>query len=583
MVFLNFFIGFFALFLSPQIYLRYKFPLIKNSIVSSFSLIFSFTAIWFLTLLSTAFKISDLFFQILSYFIFICSIYFSLKSYNKIETIHFTPWVWLLALTLSSPLWFYIGDVFTSWDAVASWNRWGIELANNNYHPEGTAYPILVSSMFSMLYKLQGTTDIWWTVKLSLYVLPVVSFLIPIFLYIETRNKTFLISVFCLYSYAINAHSISGYTDIPVMLFGFLSLILLYAADLYKEKTEFYFYISSALLFAGLCSIVKQAGLAFLLFNFVFLFFNRKCLKRSSIFIIFLLSMSYFTSFLIWYFIYNNNPISNLSHLRELSSSTSDRGAGFWDYPNYFSGIITLLMIIISFYLYRYDSLRRFASISFLSGLFFIIGLLIWWSFFSYDGRNSAWVKSFLILSFSINLAFFLDNHSTLSVLRMKLIFFNFKERQHLYHLLQKINFLPLLYFFTFFIISASFFLLDNEFLEKVQRDGQSKIGNMDVGKKIRDLVVGKANCVKIISIDIPLTYNYYTRSFRERFIYGQYSKDTLIHSCKDGRYFVFGQWEVDGKDWANILEAERLGFIKEIGKRTDLIYFAPLSSEEKN
>ena len=62
--------------------------------------------------------------------------------------------------------------LFTKWDAVVSWNRWAIELVNYTYEPASAGYPILFPGIWSLIYKAQGTTEIWFLAKLSLYVAP---------------------------------------------------------------------------------------------------------------------------------------------------------------------------------------------------------------------------------------------------------------------------------------------------------------------------------------------------------------------------------------------------------------------------
>jgi hypothetical protein len=47
-------------------------------------------------------------------------------------------------------------------------------------------------------------------------------------------------------------------------------------------------------------------------------------------------------------------------------------------------------------------------------------------------------------------------------------------------------------------------------------------------------------------------------------------------HTCKDGRYFLFGAWTVTRKNtgWKKIKGLVKSGKIVPVGHKTDLIYF---------
>lgn len=64
--------------------------------------------------------------------------------------------------------------LYTTNDAVVSWNRWATELAHNFYRPYNAGYPVLFPGIWSLIYKAQGTTDIWFLTKGSLIIIPVI-------------------------------------------------------------------------------------------------------------------------------------------------------------------------------------------------------------------------------------------------------------------------------------------------------------------------------------------------------------------------------------------------------------------------
>ena len=63
-------------------------------------------------------------------------------------------------------------------------------------------------------------------------------------------------------------------------------------------------------------------------------------------------------------------------------------------------------MILFGLLSFVVKDLRKYKSVSFLSVVFFFIGTIVWIKYFSYDPRNSYWVKSFFIIFVSINISY---------------------------------------------------------------------------------------------------------------------------------------------------------------------------------
>ena len=588
MILVNFFIGLFSLFISPQVYLYYKYPNTKYSLVFTSGFIFSLSMIWGLVLLIHYFKFPDLYLQLFAYF-FSTATFISLfiNRNREIRNRAYIPLLWLISVLVLFPLASYIGDVFTVWDAVASWNKWAIELSQNQYQPEGTAYPIFIPALLAIMYKMQATSDIWWTAKLVLFIFPIATIFILLNLYSETKKKTFLFILFLLYPFLASGTVISGFVDIPVMLLGTLSLILLYAAEIYKAKKEFPCYIYLALLVAGLSSIVKQPGIAFLIFNFAYITLNYKEFNNKVILFFIFGSGVYLASFMTWFFLYSDNPVENLEYLHKLSSSNETYDlTKFLITPNRISGVLTVVMIFVGGYLYRFKELRQYNSVGFLSGLFFLLGVIIWSSYFSYDGRNSIWVKSFLILLFSINLDTIIEKRIHVDFERFKSLFEKrfsivmnrYSLMLHMYH--QRIYFGFIL---SVSFLLSTFMLVGDGYVYHKQEIGQSKIGDADIASIVAGILKNKSKCVQVVTPRVPLFYNYYTRDIKDRFIYGTFSDATLIHDCEGGRYYAFGEWELTAPYWKDIISAEENGVISPVGEKDDLIYYIPpIGGKEK-
>ena len=79
------------------------------------------------------------------------------------------------------PLFYYLAQanfpvlrydlVFVRSVAVVSWNRWAMELFQNEYRPLNSAYPILFPGLWSLIYKSQVTSEIWIFTKLTMVIL----------------------------------------------------------------------------------------------------------------------------------------------------------------------------------------------------------------------------------------------------------------------------------------------------------------------------------------------------------------------------------------------------------------------------
>ncbi len=582
MILIDFFIGFFAIFISPQIFLYYKYDNFKYSLILLYGLILSFSVSWLIFLITFYLGASNRFVYLLALFITISSLIYMYKNQSTKGYDGYI--IWGASLLLIFPLLLHIGDGFTAWDGVLSWNRWARELYNNEFHPLKAAYPILLPSMWSLIYKIQGTSDIWWTSQISLFTIPLFISAALLALYYEYKNKAFLFMLISLYPYLIWELVVDGNMDVVIMLIGTLSLITLYAAEINKNEKEFEYYIYAALLLAGIASIIKQAGLAFVLFNIVYVFlhlnqFNNK--KRLFIFIF--LSFAYFLSFLLLFYQYQSDATGNLGYLQKYAHEKAFSGKSvqetikyLWDIffsspPNiiWINSIIkplnlppiTPFLILTGLLLFLIKNLRKYKSVAFLSTIFFFIGVFTWSFYFSYAARNSFWVKSFFIIFFSVNISYIFTKY--------------FKKSQLKYFL-----------FSLVILIIGYFYLLGNNFAYKKQKSYQEKIDHPSDAKTMVRLLEKKDVCVKIYTNNRMFHYNYFLRNIENRIIYvgwdGSGALRHLKHTCKDGRYFIFRSKTATEKNagtntgWKKIKVLEKNGKITPIDKQNNLIYFVP-------
>jgi len=584
MILFHAFIAIFAIFISPQIFLHYKYKNLNYSLILLYGLILSYTGSWLAILTIYYLNLPNIVPFILAYSITFSSLYYMLIKKRDLQN---TPifLIWILVLILLIPLLQQIGIGFSVWDVLASWNNWAMELYDNKYYPINAAYPILLPGIWSLIYKIQGTNDIWWTAQLIHFILPIIILGVLFTLYSERKNTTYLWISLLLYPYFLSIHTINGNMDMPVMLLGMLSLITLYTAEQYKEKKEFNYYIYAGVLIAGISSITKQAGLAFLIFNLIYIFLNFKYFKHKKVlFTILTISFLYILSYMTMYYQHNiASPTGNLNHLGNLAQTKLSQ-LGWTQYldwleKNFFSlpanvsfitpltslfpvKFYTLYLIVFGLALYLFRGLRQYRSVGFLSALFFIIGTLLWSQYFSYDERNALWVKAFFILFFAININYIITHYK------------------------HKPIYSKIIFILLFVILGKYIFSLKDTFTYKKQKDSQIKAGVrygcLPSIKYAEKLLKNAESCVKIYTNELPMPQNYLLKPYKGKFIlmgrdYKFQNFQYLQHNCEAGRYIIFRRASAAKKDeWWKVERLVKDNIIKPVEGANVLAYYVP-------
>lgn len=582
MILFNFFIAIFAIFISPHVFIYYRFQNIKYSLVIIYSFILSFTTIWIITLLSYYLNIPNSIIYYLATIIAVSSIIYMLKKQNIVKNNQkYNFIIWVLAIILLIPIFKYAGTGFTEWDSVVSWNRWGLELYNNIYHPIDAAYPLLIPSLYSIVYKIQGTNNIWWTAKIALFYLPLITLVLPLVLYKEYKNLAFIFIAILIYPYLLMDYTILGTVDMPVMIMGMLTLITMYAAEINKGNRDFEYYAYASLILAGIASITKQSGLAFILFDIIYVLLNLSYFQNKRKLLFFLiLSSLYFLTFLSMYYINAVAGVTgNIDWLKSLSAKNFSDKVRLWylffsyppnlsilkpveklfDLPRlmpYFMGFGVLVFLLVK-------DARKYNSISLLSFIFLIGGFFAWGKYASYHPRNSWWDHTFLIMFVSVNLHHFI-----------------------LWYQKKKIP--PTLIYFLLILLTGIYFLtLDDKFADKKQRQFQTKLGRKYLIKEVVNLVHSKDKCLKIYTNDYMLHYNYYARGIQDRIISGGVDEDFLHkgieNQCKDGSYIVFRVATHKFPIWRKISKAIKEKKIIPNKKFGDIFYVKPYTTLPKD
>jgi hypothetical protein len=316
-----------------------------------------------------------------------------------------------------------IGNIFQSWDAVFSWNRWAIDFYNNKIPSSTYHYPQLIPANWSVSYVLCG------------YPLQFISRgLMPLFLIfqvcllilagIRQSSLWLLISVFFVFlgmnglswtdgSFFLGMNR-SGWTDgcvdVPVAFYSVISFICLVMVKKEDYDPDKWLYIISGSLFACGAAVTKQAGLFILVAYPLLLLVLTKDIvewprKRIGLFIGFYLLMVFLI--VIPFYLRVEIAIRNRQETSEIHYVTNEiyNGASYFErlinagrfFSNVFRNRLLFIICSIPFLLSLTD--RTFRRLSF---VFVIPYALIWALFFSYDLRNAAIIIPFYCIGIGI-------------------------------------------------------------------------------------------------------------------------------------------------------------------------------------
>lgn len=518
-IIMKFALGIIAFYVTPFLYLYYKykdkFPL---SLIIFMCIAVSYSCTWFLAMITSLFNLP----HYVIYYVVLFLSFFAVFILWKIKNFQITiPLVFLLSIIILLPLFLKQDIIFVDWDAVVSWNRWAVELSDGKYYMyKSLPYPILLPAIWSLFYKIQGTNEIWFTVKFTIVFINLFVVMTLIQLFKEMKSSIFIIILILLYPLLILRFSTSGYVDYPLMFFGILSVLSVLLSELNKENEKFDYYLSVSIILSGLASIIKFNGLIFIVFTFVYTILNLKNIKKgklilTSIIFSILLPLSY-----ILFFIYHGGEITlkGINDLQKISVSTLENNNIFYKiltitirffaaYKFYKIYFISFLISLILFF-YSYKRIKNINYFSCLLLVFIIIGYIIYFNTSYYDSRNALPLHSFIIIFMSIIFGYFIDkkyriNHvKLLFELNKKEINFNIRKK-----IITNIYVIILLFLISYF--------MNNDTLYKIQRYYQSKIGEVDVAIYIKKIYEYYKPCFIVTNLAL-VRYNYYVKDIRE-------------------------------------------------------------------
>jgi len=184
-------------------------------------------------------------------------------------------------------VWTQLGQIFTAWDPVMSYNVWAIDWAANHF-PEFTwHYPQLIPANWSLAYVMIGSLNN--VVDLQIFpkaIMPLFSLFILwnlLIIGVEKRQPGYLLAVsLCAYLLLslVGGNLGQGWVDVAVAFAGFLFISLLLIANEQAQQWRRWIWIAAFICAAG--ALTKQAGLYLLLLYPVLTVLFTRDLDKSS-------------------------------------------------------------------------------------------------------------------------------------------------------------------------------------------------------------------------------------------------------------------------------------------------------------
>jgi hypothetical protein len=200
----------------------------------------------------------------------VSSLFFPKRQSGGISVLYYFIVLLLLLASARTMFWAVnlfiqnLGTVFSTWDAVVSWNSWATIWAASRIPLGSDLYPQLIPANWSITYVLLGGTTLQFFAKAIMPLFGLILLLGFFNLVLLTREYYFLISIILLQPLLnkfLNNGLYNGYVDIAVALFTFATLyILLKAHGTSDTDQRSRLYLLGAIFTAG-AALTKQTGI----------------------------------------------------------------------------------------------------------------------------------------------------------------------------------------------------------------------------------------------------------------------------------------------------------------------------------
>jgi len=288
-------------------------------------------------------------------------------------------------------------SVFTTWDAVVSWDRWAVDWYNNHLPIQTWHYPQLIPANWSLTYQFMGDSRIKFFAKDFMGFIEVYILLTIFTLGIVRREVGYFFGViFTAWLQWVLGSRGNGYVDSSVAFFALSSVACLLISEKGDNQSKsIYIYLGA--IFAAGAAVTKQAGLwVVLAYPFLLFFINNKEENRRYVYshipgILVIYTLIIFP----WYGykeyqIRTSKEVSEISYVISLvdpSKSWPQRlENSFTLIKDHFKLISERVIVVLLSFLMIFAYNEKFYKV--LLGLIIIPFTLLWALYFSYDTRN---------------------------------------------------------------------------------------------------------------------------------------------------------------------------------------------------
>jgi hypothetical protein len=158
-----------------------------------------------------------------------------------------------------------LGTTLSTWDALASWNKWAIEWSNNRIPKHTWHYPQLLPGVWSISFMVLQKETLQLFIKAFMPLFSLLSLLLLLDLGKQRRDLAFFLAVgvtgYLLYRLIQPLMIGIEYADIPAMFMTLLSFCWLLNAQKAADKTNIRQAIILSALFCSGAALCKQSGL----------------------------------------------------------------------------------------------------------------------------------------------------------------------------------------------------------------------------------------------------------------------------------------------------------------------------------
>lgn len=300
--------------------------------------------------------------------------------------------------------------IFMTWDAVASWNRWAIELSANEYKPmAGSSYPLLLPALWSLVYKAQGSPELWMVAKGVLFIFPALLFLI---FFLLVSVQFYLVAAFFLvfsgvFFFSGNAFAmLQGNVDIPLavmLLAGGTSLLYSLHWLEHGRVEALRRGLLMSVFFVGLAAITKQQGGVMFapLALTIMIAWRRGGVSLGAGAALLFVAVLPLLSFLTIFFSIDGNPFGNLGGLAAISAASSG-GEPFRAALEFVLAMMPAYLWVVVLGLSFLNLFFFRSPVGWLGILFLVLAIAAFFFYgkcCSYEARNGWWVLMMFVLS----------------------------------------------------------------------------------------------------------------------------------------------------------------------------------------